>query len=271
MIVNANWLKKNINNKNIKIIDASWYLPNSSRDSYKEYIYSHIPNAVFFDIDKICEKNTTLPHMVPVKKVFETEVSKLGICSEDTIIVYCKDGVKTSPRVWWMFKYFGHKNIFILDGGFRGWQLVHGEQIKIIKKNKSTTYKVCRINKRLVITYELLHAIFKDTHKYTIIDGRPAKRFEGKDTEPRANIGKGIIPGSINIPYDLLQLKGFLKRKSSLKQIFKKISFDNKQIICSCGSGVNACNLAISLQKIGFINYTVYDGSWTEWYLRSTN
>ncbi len=271
MIVNASWLKRNIHNKNIKIIDASWYLPNSLRNSYKEYIYSHIPSAVFFDIDKICNKNTILPHMLPNKKLFETAVSKLGICARDTIIVYCKDGLKSSPRVWWTFKYFGHKNIFILDGGFRAWQLVHGEQKRTKKNNKMSNYKIHKIHKNLIISYKSLHNIFKDINKYIIIDGRPSKRFEGKEPEPRANIGKGTIPGSVNIPHDLLELKGFLKRRSDLKEIFKKIDFVDKQIICSCGSGINACNLAFALQSIGIINYTIYDGSWTEWYLRTSD
>ena len=118
MFKTASWLKKNINNKNIKIIDASWYLPNSKRDNFKEYKFSCIPKAIFFDIDKICDKNTPLPHMVPSSRYFESEVSKLGISKENIIIVYCKEGLLSSPRVWWLFKYFGHKRIFVLNGNY---------------------------------------------------------------------------------------------------------------------------------------------------------
>ena len=84
---------KNLNKKNIKIIDASWYLPNSGRDAHKEYSKNHIKNAVFFDIDKISDKKTSLPHMLPPIKKFEMEVSKLGINRDDILIIYCKEGL----------------------------------------------------------------------------------------------------------------------------------------------------------------------------------
>ncbi len=271
MLINANWLKKNIKKKNIKVIDASWYLPNSNRNSLKEYYSSHIPNAVFFDIDKICRKNTSLPHMIPNKKYFESSVSKLGISQKDTIIIYCKDGVLSSPRVWWTFKYFGHKNVYILNGGFRAWRLISGKHQKNYLNKNYKPYKTNKINKNLAIKYEKLKKIYKIKKKYLIIDGRPAARFLGKVPEPRKNIGSGNILGSVNIPHTDLQLKGFFKFKSSLRKILNKEEIKNKLIICSCGSGVNACNLAIALLSIGFTNYTVYDGSWTEWYLRSTN
>ena len=269
MLINANWLKKNIKKENIKTIDASWYLPNSNKNSLKEYYYSHIPNAVFFDINKICKKNTSLPHMMPQKKYFESSVSKLGISAKDIIIIYCKDGVASSPRVWLSFKYFGHKNVYILNGGFRAWRLVNGEHQRSCLNKSFKPYKSNRIKKNLIITYQALRKVYKIKKNFLIIDCRPAKRFLGEAPEPRSNIGKGNILGSINVPHNKLQLKGFLKFKSSLKKILKKENINNKLIICSCGSGISACNLAAALQYIGVTNYTIYDGSWTEWYLKT--
>ena len=83
MIKKASWLKKNIKNKNIKVLDASWYLPNIKRNAYKEYLYSHIKKARFFDIDSIANKRTNLPHMLSPSKEFEIEVSKLGISNKE--------------------------------------------------------------------------------------------------------------------------------------------------------------------------------------------
>ena len=111
MIKKASWLIKNINKKNVKIIDASWYLPNSGRNAYKEYTRQHIKKAVFFDIDKISNEKTALPHMIPSKKKFEKEVSNLGVSKKDIIIIYCKEGILSSPRVWWTFFLFGQKNV----------------------------------------------------------------------------------------------------------------------------------------------------------------
>ena len=127
MIKKASWLKKNLHKKNIKIIDASWYLPNVNRDAYKEYKNGHIENALFFDIDRICDKKTHLPHMLPSAKKFEKEISKLGINKKDIIIIYCKEGILSSPRVWWSFYLYGHKEVYVLDGGLKAWKLAGGK------------------------------------------------------------------------------------------------------------------------------------------------
>ena len=115
MLIKNSWLKKNINQKNLKIIDASWYLPNAKRNAYKEFRNGHIKNAIFFDIEKICDNKSKLPHMLPRKKDFERKISKLGINNNDTLIIYCKTGILSSPRVWWTFSIFGHKKVYILD------------------------------------------------------------------------------------------------------------------------------------------------------------
>ena len=116
MLISAHWLKKNIKRKNIKILDASWYLPNINRNPKKEYINKRIPKAVFFNIDDICDNSSFLPHISPSVSVFE-KISELGLKSSDNIIIYCREGVMSSPRVWWMFKYFGHKKVYVLNGG----------------------------------------------------------------------------------------------------------------------------------------------------------
>ena len=149
MLISAHWLKKNIKRKNIKVLDASWYLPNIHRDPKKEYIKKRIPKAAFFDIDDISDLKSNLPHMLPSKSIFENKVSDLGVKSKDIIIVYCKEGVLSSPRAWWMFKYFGHKKVFILNGGFKAWAFANGEIISGPEKIKQTKYKVGRVRKKI--------------------------------------------------------------------------------------------------------------------------
>lgn len=268
MLISASWLKSNLNRKDIKVIDASWYLPNSRRNAFNEYKKHHIPNAVFFDIDKISNKKTLLPHMLPSNNFFEKEVSNLGISNNDTIIIYCKEGVVSSPRVWWTFLYFGHKKVFVLNGGFKAWKLIGGKQSFGIKKNKPKKYKCKRIRNNLVIDYDNLNnLVIKNNKNYLVLDARPERRFLEKDNEPRINIGKGKIPGSKNFPFSKFDTNGFFKKKSEIRNIIKSYNYINKYYICSCGSGVAACNIALSLYLIGLSNWTVYDGSWTQWYL----
>ncbi len=267
MFKTASWLKNNLNNPNVKIIDASWYLPNSSRNNIKEYRLAHIPGAVFFDIDKICAQDCNLPHMIPDKKYFEYQVSKLGINKKNLIIVYCKEGIMSSPRVWWTFKYFGHKNIFVLNGGFRAWQLING---KIVGKKKANNkigfYKCNRIIKKYLITYEDL-VIKLESKKTKILDARPKERFLKLAPEPRENIGRGKIKNSLNFPHSLFDLRGYVRSKTSLRKTFKELLKEKGTLTCSCGSGISACVIAISLNYIGNNNWQVYDGSWTEWFI----
>ena len=152
--------------------------------------------------------------MLLSKSIFENKVSDLGIKSNDIIIVYCKEGVLSSPRVWWMFKYFGHKKVFILNGGFKAWAFANGEIISGPEKIKQTKYKVGRVKKKLNFTYEELLHIKKQKRNYSILDARPTRRFFKLDPEPRKNIGKGNIKGSKNLEFSLLELNGFFKTKS---------------------------------------------------------
>ncbi len=269
MLKKASWLKKNISNKKIKVLDASWYLPNSGRNAYREYMSEHISNAFFFDIDKIADNKKNLPHMLPSKKKFEMEITRMGINNNDIIVIYCKEGLLSSPRVWWTFYYFGHKNVFILDGGLRAWKLVGGKLTNIISTNKKAFYKCRRRNTKIITSYCELNKKIKRKEQPLILDARPEARFKKKEEEPRKNIGKGIIPGSKSCPSSLFDFKGFLKSKNEIRKTFKKVSILKKVFICSCGSGVAACNIALSLEFIGYKNWSVYDGSWTEWYLNN--
>ncbi len=271
MFKSASWLKKNINNENIKILDASWYLPNSDRNNFKEYNLECVPKSVFFDIDKICDQKSLLPHMIPSQKYFEKRVSKLGISKRNIIIVYCKEGIMSSPRVWWMFRYFGHKNVFVLNGGFKAWKLSNGKTVKgrqvIIKKSN---YKCNRIKKEYLIKYEELIYKIKN-NSATIADARPQERFLELVPEPRKNIGSGKIQNSLNLPFNIFDINGFIKSKSLLRKIFFNKIENKKLLVCSCGSGISACTLAIALAYIGRNTWTVFDGSWTEWFIKTKN
>ncbi len=270
MLISSSWLKNNLNRQDIKIVDASWYLPSTGRNAYAEYKKRHIPKAVFFDIDKISNKQTMLPHMLPPNSLFEKEVSNLGIRNSDTIIIYCKEGITSSPRVWWTFLYFGHKKVFVLNGGFKAWQLSGGKQVFGKKIYKTSRYKCKKVRKSLVINYDKLNKlVFENNGNFLVLDARPEKRFLEKEKEPRTNIGRGKIPGSKSAPLSVFDINGFLKKKSQIRNIIKNYNHNNKYFVCSCGSGVAACNIALSLHLIGHSNWTVFDGSWTQWYLNN--
>ena len=118
LLVDSRWLIDKYSDEgwkdSIVLLDGSWYLPNLKRDPFKEYTELSIPFARFFNIDTVCDQKSNLPHTIPNTNQFEASVKKLGIKNSDHIVIYSKDGIGTSPRVWWLFKIFGHKKISCL-------------------------------------------------------------------------------------------------------------------------------------------------------------
>ena len=264
-LVSTEWLDKNI--EKVKILDATWHLPNASRNSFEEYKSEHIVNAIFFDIDKYSNQRTNIPHMLPTRKDWETIISSLGISNSDHIIVYDNSEVFSSCRVWYTFLYFGHnpKLISVLDGGFKKW----------ISEKRSTSKKIISFEKSRYIANENTSLVINknevnkniNSKKFQLIDARGEKRFLGLQPEPRKELRSGNIKGSINLPFQkLLEQDRTFKKKNELIEIFKtkKISTD-KEMAFTCGSGITACILGLANSIISGKKPVIYDGSWAEY------
>jgi thiosulfate/3-mercaptopyruvate sulfurtransferase len=246
------------------ILDCSWHMPQEKRNAKKEYEAMHIKNAYFFDIDKISDIKTNLPHMLPSQRKFEKKVRSFGINQNSLIAAYDVKGIFSSPRVWWMFKYFGHNNIFVLNGGLKKWL-----KEKKPVTNKKTYFKkgnfISQLSKEFLVTKnEVLESINRKNS--LTFDARHKDRFNGKVKEPRKDLRSGHIPGSKNIFWgNLINRKGTLVSKKKINNLFNKFPIKNKKIITSCGSGITACILSLSLLHGPKIQTSVYDGSWAEW------
>lgn len=263
-LVSTNWVYKNLENRKLVILDCSWHMPHEKRNAKKEYNKKHIKNAYFFDIDKISDMETNLPHMLPSRRRFEEKVKNFGINQSSLIVAYDVKGIFSSPRVWWMFKYFGHKNVFVLNGGLKKWL-----KEKKPVTNKKTSYKkgnfISRLSKEFLVTKnEVLESINKKNS--LTFDARYKDRFNGKVKEPRKRVRSGHIPKSNNIYWgNVINSKGTLVSKKKISNLFNKFNIKNKKIITSCGSGITACILSLSLLHRLKIHSSVYDGSWNEW------
>ncbi len=265
-LVTVEWLRRELLSENLCVVDGSWHLPAFERDPKKEYEKSHIPGAVFFDVDDISDNTTKLPHMVPTEKQFSSQVESLGISSDEHVIVYDTTGIGSAARVWWMFRLFGHDNVSVLDGGFPAWTNAQGPcegEVPLSKKSSFTA----KFNKNLLRTIEDIQRNL-ETGKEQIIDARSEGRFKGVEPEPRVGLAKGHIPQSINLPF--LQLYDprtkLMKSKNTLLNLFDSAKLSEKSgLVASCGSGITACNIALALYMIGRKNCAIYDGSWAEW------
>ncbi len=267
-IVTVQWLKSNIDNPNVAVLDATWHLPDSDLDAEMDFKDGHIPGAQFFDIPAFSDQNTDLPNMLPPPDQFAQMVSAMGIGNDDHVIVYDTHGIFSAPRAWWMFRYFGHNKISVLDGGFPAW-LAQNNPVQTGRgKAKKTAAFVAKINSDLLKNFDDMKNNV-ESKSAAVIDMRSKERFDGITMEPWGG-ERGHIPGSKNWYYkNLLQPNHRIKDVEILKQDLTAmgIKFD-RPIITTCGSGISACIGALALHIAG-VDAAVYDGSFAEWSRKS--
>lgn len=256
-------------NSNVKILDGSWHL-NKARDAIAEFAAERVPNAQYINIDDVSDKSSSLPHMIPSATEFSDYVSNLGISSDNHVIVYTAHESFSAPRVWWMFKLFGHNNVSVLNGGLPAWKAAGGEietgpAAQVQRGNFSA-----KLNEKLVVGVDDVLSIV-NTGSAQICDARSAARFLAEAPEPRPGLPSGHIPGSLSLPFTSLMKEGDVntfRSKEEIRDAFvdSGVVFGSK-VVLSCGSGVTAAVLGFGLHLIGkdLESCPVYDGSWTEW------
>jgi thiosulfate/3-mercaptopyruvate sulfurtransferase len=264
-LVSTAWLAAHRADPDLRLIDASWYLPDSGRNAKAEYQTAHIPGARFFDIDEITDHRSALPHMAPPPEKFISRLRAMGIGDGHQVVIYDGSGLFSAARVWWTFRLMGKTDVAVLDGGLPKWR-AEGREIEdmppIVRDRHMT---VSRQNHLVKDVTQVAHAA--KLGEAEIIDARGAPRFKGEIPEPRPGLRAGHIPGAKNVPYStLLNPDGTMKSPEALRAVFEAAGVNlAKPAITSCGSGVTAAILSLALERIGHRNHALYDGSWAEW------
>jgi thiosulfate/3-mercaptopyruvate sulfurtransferase len=265
-LVGSDWLAAHLADPHVRVVDASFKLPGITPNAREDYDRGHIPGAVFFDIDDICEPGTSLPHMIPSPELFARKIGALGIGDDDRVIVYDSAGLSSAGRAWWMLRLFGHDNVALLDGGLPKWKAEGRPLDTAIPSPRPGTF-TARFDPSLVRDKAALIGNLA-TRREQVVDARAAGRFDGTAPEARPGLRGGHIPGSRSLPYERLTDPATRQMKSAeeLTRMFRDagVALD-RPIVTSCGSGVTACALAFALHLIGHPGAAVYDGSWSEW------
>jgi thiosulfate/3-mercaptopyruvate sulfurtransferase len=267
-LVTTEWLAGHLEAPDIVVVDGSYYLPTLKRDARAEYLAAHIPGAVFFDIEAIADHDTDLPHMLPKPEAFSSAMRELGIGDGQTIVVYDGVGLYGAARVWWTFRVFGAKDVFVLDGGFPKWK-AEGRGIDFGEVKRTPRHFTARMDHAAVAALtDVQKALTSGAAQ--VVDARAAERFRGQAPEPRPHLRSGRMPGSLNVPYQGLLENGRLAPPDRLEAAFSAGHVDiDKPIITSCGSGVTAAILTFALDALGKEHVSLYDGSWSEWGARA--
>jgi thiosulfate/3-mercaptopyruvate sulfurtransferase len=264
-LVSTEWLAQHLQAPDVRVVDASWYLPQAGRNAKAEYRAAHIPGAVFFDIDDLSDETRPLPHMLAPAVKFASRMRKLGLGDGNLIVAYDGAGIYSAPRAWWMLRAMGHKDIVVLDGGFPKWKR-EGRPIDDMVPQPYERHFTPRPNNALLRDFPQMLANLK-TRVEQVVDARSTSRFAGWEPEPRPGVRPGHIPGSANVPYtELTEADGTLKSADALGRLFAARGIDpDRPSITTCGSGITAAIEMLALTVAGAGNVALYDGSWAEW------
>ena len=264
MIVSTDWLADHLRDRNLTVVDGSYFLPMQQRDAHAEYRGGHIPGAVFFDIEAVSDHSTELPHMLPGPTQFGEVVGSLGIGDGDAVVVYDSVGLYSAARVWWTFRLFGAKKVYILDGGLPKWKS-EGRPLETGDAERAARKFTAEMNVGAVALLDDMRMAQTDD-SIQIVDARSPERFAGTAPEPRPGLRSGHMPRSFNVPFGRLIENGHLAPRARIEAAFTEAGVDlDKPIITSCGSGVTAAILTFALESIGKEPKGLYDGSWAEW------
>jgi thiosulfate/3-mercaptopyruvate sulfurtransferase len=265
LLVSSDWLAKEIGASDLRIVDATWFMPDSGRDAAAEYDDAHIPGAVFMDLGEIADTANPLPNMLPSPEKFASRMQSLGLGDGSRIVVYDDSPFHSAARAWWMFMLFGAHDVAILDGGVAKWK-AEGRALETGKPTlRHRHFTVWKDNANVRNKDDILSNISSGDAQ--LVDARGAGRFSGAEKEPRPEMSSGHIPGSLNLPYgELFNADGTWKQGDMLKDAFDKAGVDlDKPIITTCGSGMTAAVVLFGAHLLGKNDVSLYDGSWSEW------
>ncbi len=265
-MVSCAWLAARLDAPDVRVIDATWFMPGDPRDAKALFEERRIPGAIFFDIDAIADTESSLPHMLPSPEKFASAMRALGIGDGMRVIVYDSHGLLSAARVWWTFRVMGHDDVAVLDGGLPAWEAAALPLVSGTPAARTPRHFTAQYRADLVADFTDMGRVLQQAARQ-VIDARPLARFTADAPEPRPGLRGGHMPGALSVPSSsLVTNAGHLRSRDELVATFTKAGADlAKAPVCTCGSGITAAIIALALARLGRWDATIYDGSWAEW------
>ena len=264
-LVTTEWLAGELGAADLRVIDASFFLPADGRDARAEHDAEHIPGAVFLDIETISDPNSGLPHTMPPEHLFASRMQSLGLGDGNRFVVYDNSPYHSAARIWWMLRSFGAHYVAILDGGLQKWK-AEGRPLESGRVHVRHGHFTPLLDRGAIVDKAFVGSVI-GSGRHEIVDARGASRFAGTEAEPRAGVSPGHIPGSKNLPQGrLFNPDNSWKRGDALRAAFEDAGVDlDKPMVTTCGSGVTAAVILFGAHLLGKEDVKLYDGSWSEW------
>ena len=265
LLVTPDWLEAQLDHPALRIVDASWYLPDEGRDARAEYAAAHLPGAAYLDLSTdLALPDAPLRNTILPPERLAAVFGAAGIGTAHVVVVYDRKGGFSAGRIWWALRYAGHGRTSLLDGGFTRWQDEGRPTTDEVPDWPAAAFRAAPRPETLALRGDVLRAVGDDAAQ--IVDARSPGRFRGEEKEHTRH--RGHIPGSVNVPWSrsLDPGSGAFHDLEALRRVYQEAGVDlAKRVITTCGSGVTAALGAFALTLLGCEDVAVYDGSWAEW------
>jgi thiosulfate/3-mercaptopyruvate sulfurtransferase len=264
-LVSTAWLEAELGAPDLRVLDATLFLPGMGRDARAEHEAAHIAGARYFDIDEIADRDSPVPHAFPSAYKFASRMQSLGIGDGNRVVVYDNSPLHTAARAWWMLRSFGAHHVAILDGGLQKW-LAEGRPVESGAAPHRHGHFTASFDESAVVDKAFVRSLV-GAGSHVIADARAADRFTGAAAEPRPGLASGHIPGARSLPQsELFRADNSFKQGEELRAAFDAAGVDlARPLVTTCGSGVTACAILFGAHLLGKADMQLYDGSWTEW------
>ena len=263
-IVSAEWLKENLDNRDLKIIDCRFRLPNPDW-GYQQYQTSHIKHAYYLDLNRDLSSPVSTHggrHPLPNSHKFEQKLAQIGIIKNKTLVIAYDDSrFAFSARLWWLLRYFGHQSVALLDGGWQEWQRLNFPTDNLTPVAAQGSFVATEQSDWIVDIKQVKQR--QNNPQTVIIDARSSDRYEGK-TEPIDPVAGSIATAKNVFWQKMTTEEGKWLTKAELEQIWQQYH-DYEEIIVYCGSGVTACVDIFALEMINLTQFKLYPGGWSDW------